>query len=216
MKDSGVEWLGEIPTNWSVRRLKFLASINDEALSEKTDPQFDMIYVDIGGVDKIQGIQERQDYLFEISPSRARRIVRDGDVIISTVRTYLRAIAPIKAPECNQIVSTGFAVIRPTSRLKSDYAAYALRATHFVENIVANSTGVSYPAVEATKVASFSLAFPELMEQERIAAFLDKETEKIDKLTSRIREAITRLREYRTALISTAVTGKINVQNGIP
>jgi type I restriction enzyme S subunit len=212
MKDSGVEWLGKIPAHWSVHRLKLLASINDEALSEKTDPQFEIVYVDIGGVDNIQGILECEEYLFETAPSRARRIVRDGDVIISTVRTYLRAITPIIAPECNLIVSTGFAVVRPTSRLNSNYGAFALRATYFVENIVANSTGVSYPAIEASKVSSFSIAFPELMEQQRIAAFLDRETAKIDALMSKIREAITSLREYRTALISAAVTGKIDVR----
>jgi len=216
MKDSGVNWLGEIPTHWSVHRLKLLASINDEALSEKTDPQFEMIYVDIGGVDKIQGILEREEYLFENAPSRARRIVRDGDVIISTVRTYLRAIAPIKSPESNLIVSTGFAVVRPISRLNSDYAAYALRATYFVENIVANSTGVSYPAIEASKVSSFSIAFPELSEQQRIVGILDEETAKIDILISKVREAITKLREYRTTLITAVVTGKANVQGGIP
>jgi type I restriction enzyme S subunit len=216
MKDSGVDWLGEIPANWDVRRLKYLASINDEALSEKTDPQFEMIYVDIGGVDKDKGIIEREEHIFETAPSRARRVVRDGDVIVSTVRTYLRAITPIRAPECNLIVSTGFAVIRPASGLDSDYAAYALRATYFVENIVANSTGVSYPAIEASKVSSFSITFPELMEQQRIAAFLDRETGQIDKLISRIREAITNLNDYRAAFMSSAVTGKIDVRSIVP
>lgn len=212
MKDSGIEWVGEIPIHWRVRRLKLLASINDEVLSEKTDPHFELIYVDIGGVDKIEGILEREEHLFEAAPSRARRIVRDGDVIISTVRTYLRAITPIRTPEHNLIVSTGFAVIRPKSKLSNDYAAYSLRATYFVENVVANSTGVSYPAIEASKVSSFSIAVPELMEQKQIAAFLDKETAKIDEFVAGIREAIAYLKEYRMALISASVTGKIDVR----
>jgi len=212
MKDSGVEWLGKIPAHWNVRRLRFLVSLNDETLSEKADPQFEMIYVDIGGVDRYQGIFERAEYLFEAAPSRARRIVRDGDVIISTVRTYLRAITRIKSPENNLIVSTGFAVIRPSSSLNSEFAAYALQATYFVESIVANSTGVSYPAIDTSKVSNFSIAFPELLEQQQIAAFLDRETAKIDALVNKIREAINSLKEYRTALISAAVTGKIDVR----
>jgi len=213
MKDSGVEWLGKISENWNVRRLRFLVSINDETLSEKTDPQFEMIYVDIGGVDRYQGIFERTEYLFNTAPSRARRIVRDGDVIISTVRTYLRAITRIKSPENNLIVSTGFAVIRPTSRLNSEFAAYALRATYFIESIVANSTGVSYPAIEASTVSGFSIPFPEFKEQERIATYLNRETAKIDTLVAKVRGAIASLKEYRTALISAAVTGKIDVRD---
>ncbi len=209
--DSRVEWLGNIPEQWCVRRLKLLASINDEALSEETDPQYEMIYVDIGGVDNIQGIFEREEYLFETAPSRARRIVKDGDVIVSTVRTYLRAIAPIRAPERNLIVSTGFAVIRPGSKLDSQYASYALRATYFVENVVANSTGVSYPAIDASKLSTFSIALPDLMEQQRIVKFLDRETAKIDALIEKKERLIDLLQEKRTALITQAVTRGLNL-----
>jgi len=162
MKDSGIEWLGQIPAQWDVLRLKYLSSINDEVLNEKTDPRFELIYVDIGGVDQYQGIVASEELVFETAPSRARRIVRDGDVIISTVRTYLRAIAPIKHPESNLIVSTGFAVIRPSSALESNFAPYALRASHFIESVVANSDGVSYPAIDTSKMSCFSVATPDL------------------------------------------------------
>lgn len=212
MKGSGVEWLGEVPAHWDVLRLKYLSSINDEVLNEKTDPRFELIYVDIGGVDQYQGIVASEELVFETAPSRARRIVRDGDVIISTVRTYLRAIAPIKHPESNLIVSTGFAVIRPSSALECNFAPYALRASHFVERIVANSVGVSYPAIDTSKMSCFPAATPDIEEQQEIASFLESEMTKIDALVAKIREAIDRLKEYRTALISAAVTGKIDVR----
>jgi len=205
-KDSGVEWLDQIPSHWNVKRLKFIASINDEVLAETTDPQYEMTYVDIGGVDQYQGIVDREKYVFETAPSRARRKVREGDVIISTVRTYLRAIAQIEAPESNLIVSTGFAVIRTSPIFSSRYAAYALRASYFIEKIVANSVGVSYPAIDASKMSSFSASFPELMEQEAIAAFLDHETAKIDALIEKKERLIELLQEKRTALITQAVT----------
>jgi len=82
-----------------------------------------MVYVDIGGVDNLGRIVEREPFTFASAPSRARRLVRDGDVIVSTVHTYLRAIAPINAPEPNLVVSTGFAVVRPTDDLTTDYTA---------------------------------------------------------------------------------------------
>ena len=205
-KNSGVEWLDQIPSHWNVKRLKYIASINDEVLAETTDPQYEMTYVDIGGVDQYQGIVNREKYVFETAPSRARRKVREGDVIISTVRTYLRAIAQIEAPESNLTVSTGFAVIRTGLIFSSRYAAYALRASYFIEKIVANSVGVSYPAIDASKMSGFSASFPELMEQEAIAAFLDRETAKIDALIEKKERLIELLQEKRTALITQAVT----------
>ena len=82
MKDSGVDWLGEIPVHWDVERLKYLATLNDESLPESTDPSFEMTYVDIGSVDAVAGITETESVVFEKAPSRARRIVRNGDDIV--------------------------------------------------------------------------------------------------------------------------------------
>ena len=204
-KDSDGEWLGEIPVPWRVERLKYLATLNDEALAESTDPNTEMVYVDIGNVDAVAGITGTEDIVFEKAPSRARRIVRRGDVIISTVRTYLRAITAIEAPEPNLIVSTGFAVIRPR-QLESSFASYALRAPHFVERVVANSVGVSYPAINASSLACFPIAYPRVAEQRAIAAFLDRETAKIDGLVAKKERLIKLLQEKRAALITRAVT----------
>jgi type I restriction enzyme S subunit len=217
MKDSGIEWLGEIPAHWEVRRLKYTASINDEALSETTDPDYEFVYVDISSVDAAKGVVATEVYRFEDAPLRARRIVRDGDTIVSTVRTYLRAIAPIRDPDDNLIVSTGFAVVRPR-KLDSGYLSYALRSPFFVETVVSRSTGVSYPAINAPEVGNIGVSIPPLDEQCAIASFLDRETARIDALTEKINQSmkinqsIETLHEYRVALISAAVTGKIDVR----
>ena len=204
-RDSGVEWLGQIPAEWDLKRLKYLATFNDEALPETTDPGFEMSYVDIGSVDAAAGLTETESLIFEKAPSRARRIVRDGDVIVSTVRTYLRAIAAIQAAEPNLIVSTGFAVIRPR-QIDSAFAAYALRAPHFIERVVANSVGVSYPAINPSRLSCFPLAFPDVEEQRHIVDFLDRETAKTDALVAKKERLIELLQEKRTALITRAVT----------
>lgn len=93
MKDSGVEWLGEVPAHWEVKPLKFVATINDEALPENTNPNFEFNYIDIGSVSATNGVTNTELLLFASAPSRARRKVRKGDIIISTVRTYLEAIS---------------------------------------------------------------------------------------------------------------------------
>jgi type I restriction enzyme, S subunit len=204
--DSGIEWLGDIPSHWGVNRLKHLASLNPESLAEDTDPGLEIVYVDIGGVDGLGRIVEREQFTFGSAPSRARRIVRDGDVIVSTVRTYLRAIAPIRNPEAGLVVSTGFAVVRPTQGLTTDYAAHALRAPYFVERVVASSTGVSFPAINESEMATYELAAPSEPEQRAIAAFLDRETARIDALVAKKERLIELLQEKRAALITRAVT----------
>lgn len=205
-KDSGVEWLGEIPEHWEVKRLKHLADLNSETLREETDPGLEMTYVDIGGVDSLGHIVEKENLTFATAPTRARRVVRNGDVIVSTVRTYLRAIAPIRNPEPGLVVSTGFAVVRPDDDLTMDYAAYALRAPYFVERVVANSKGVSFPAINESEMARFEMAVPPEPEQRAIAAFLDRETARIDALVAKKERLIELLQEKRTALITRAVT----------
>ena len=204
-KDSGFEWLGEVPVHWKVKRLKFSASINDEALPDTTDSDMYLSYVDIGSVHPIHGIISTAEMAFEDAPSRARRIVRDGDTIISTVRTYLRAVAAIRNPVPNTIVSTGFAVVRPRS-VSPSFMSYVLSEQGFIEAIMARSVGVSYPAINASEIGMLSIPLPPLSEQRSIANFLDRETEKIDTLVAKKRTLIERLKEERTALITHTVT----------
>ena len=204
-RESGVAWLGAVPEHWEVKRLKYLASINDEALPETTDPEYEFIYVDIGSVSSVEGIIKKERFCFETAPSRARRIVRAGDSIVSTVRTYLRAIATIRETNEKLIVSTGFAVIRPR-QIKSGYLAYALKEKAFIENVVSRSVGVSYPAVNANEIGDISIHLPPPSEQTAIADFLDRETGRIDELIKKKRQLIELLREKRSALISRTVT----------
>ena len=204
-KDSGVQWLGEIPAHWEVKRLKHVATWNDEVLPERMDSTLEMTYVDISSVDSVQGIVEKERLTFETAPSRARRIVRDGDIIVSTVRTYLRAIASIVQPESDMIVSTGFAVIRPRT-IGSAFAAYGIRAPYFVDSVVANSVGVSYPAINSHELVSLPVICPTDEEQEAIVAFLDREIDKIDALVDKKERLLELLHEKRTALITRAVT----------
>jgi len=216
MRDSGVEWLGEVPEHWDARQLKYLCSYNDEVLSESVGINYEIEYVDIGSVSATDGIKSSEIMLFNKAPSRARRVVRDGDVIVSTVRTYLEAIAPVDNPPNNLIVSTGFAVIRPNVFLHKGYAAYCLRANGFIKEVVAQSVGISYPAINASDLVNIKVPEPKYDEQEQIANFLDQETATVDILIDKQGQQIELMQERRTALISAAVTGKIDVRNWQP
>jgi type I restriction enzyme S subunit len=188
------------------QRLKYAATINDESLSESTDSEFDLAYIDIGNVDSQGQIHNIVNYRFEDAPSRARRIVRDGDVIISTVRTYLQAIAPVENPQYNLIVSTGFAVIRPSQVLEHRFCKYALRANRFLWEVESRSTGVSYPAINASDLADIKVYLPEVGVQRQIANYLDRETARIDQLIAEKERMLALLNEKHSALISRVVT----------
>ncbi|WP_342244712.1 restriction endonuclease subunit S [Pseudomonas sp. OTU5201] len=205
-KQTRCAWLKEIPEHWEFKRIKNVASHNDEALDERTDPDLEIEYIDISSVSLINGIEKTESMPFEKAPSRARRKVKDGDIIVSTVRTYLKAIAPICKPQENMVVSTGFAVIRPRENLFSGFAAYLLQSNGFVGDVVANSVGVSYPAINASDLVRIPAVEPPLEEQKAIARFLDFKTAQIDALIAKKKSLLDKLAEKRTALISHAVT----------
>jgi type I restriction enzyme, S subunit len=215
-KDSGVEWLGEVPEHWEVAPLKRVATCNDDVLPENTSEEDEIEYVEISDVDAVYGITGTTRYRFDAAPSRARRRVRHGDTIVSTVRTYLRAIAPVVGPPSNLIVSTGFAVVRPAAgRVHPSLLGYALRAEGFIGEVIARSVGVSYPAINASDLMRLPIPLPPTREQIPIAAFLDSETAKIDALKNEVEHAIELLHERRSSLISAAVTGKIDVRSPV-
>jgi type I restriction enzyme S subunit len=175
-------------------------------LDETTAPDTEIAYVDISSVDGVNGINAKEAMLFSAAPSRARRRVKHGDVLVSTVRTYLRAIARIREPEDNLVVSTGFAVVRPREALVPDFLGNALSASYFIEQVIARSTGVSYPAINASELVAIPVTVPPKDEQTAIAEFLDRETGKIDALVAEQRRLMELLKEKRQAVISHAVT----------
>lgn len=211
MKDSGVEWLGEIPEHWEVKKLKYVSTVNNQSLSEKYNEDFEINYIDIGSV--TTGYIEKSEKMeYSESPSRARRIIKEGDILVSTVRTYLKAIAPVTKNEHNYIASTGFAVISPVENIVSSFLKYSLLSNYFVDLVEAESVGISYPAINSSDLIQFNITFPTIKEQKHIAEYLDEKTAKIDKLVGKANKSIELLKEKRAALISAAVTGKIDVR----
>ena len=189
------------------RRLKYAASINDDVLNEETETNYELQYVDISNVDSFGKIHKAAIYIFAEAPGRARRRVRDGDVIISCVRTYLQAIAPIQSPPDNLIVSTGFAVVRPRAgKLNSAYGKYVLREPSFLAEVEVRSVGVSYPAINTSDLGDISIFLPPLLQQQAIADYLDREMSRLDALVAAKERVLRLLAEKRRVLISHAVT----------
>ena len=209
-KPSGIEWLGDVPAHWDVRWLKFWVDTNKRTLSEKTDPNFQFRYIEIGGVSEGELLNEPAAIRFGSAPSRARRIVRQGDTIVSTVRAYLKAVWFADDEADDLVCSTGFAVLTPKVDAFPKFVSYVVQSEPFTHQVMANSVGVAYPAISERKLRVLSVPVPPLPEQRAIAAYLDRKGAIARRYAHVARHIIDTLRELRQVEIHDAVTRGLN------
>ena len=190
------------------RPLWALCTMNDETLPESTPSGYSFEYVDISNVSEGHISDELETFTFREAPSRARRLGRVGDVIVSTVRTYLRAIARVEESEERRVYSTGFAVIRPdTDLVDPRYIAYMLSSNQVMEEIVATSVGVSYPAIQGSVLHRMRVPYHDLSVQRAIADFLDRETSQIDAMLGKMDLLVAALQTRARIVQTRAVFG---------
>ena len=213
MKDSGIDYIGQIPQNWEIIKLKFISLCNKYSLDEHTDKNRQINYIDIGSVTNKDGITNVQKMLFSEAPSRARRIIHTNDTIISTVRTYLKAIAYIDEKYDNYICSTGFAVITPKNNIDPKFLFYILHSENFICKVERISTGANYPAITANKLINLKCIMPSLQEQKNIIKYIENIELTINKLIENKNNLINKLEEYKKSLIALTVTGQIDVRD---
>lgn len=214
-KDSEVNWVGNIPKHWNLKKLKYLVSYNTENLSEDTDDDYSFNYIEISDVDYIEGVNLKEKITFNGSPSRARRVVKPSDVIISTVRTYLRAIGVVPDIQ-NVICSTGFCVLRDRSGLiNQDFLSYVVKSEWFVSFVISNSYGVSYPAINASELVDLKIVLPPLKEQKEIVKKITLNLKKIDDQINLEKKRVDLLKENIQSLICSVVTGKVQISENL-
>lgn len=211
LKPSGIEWLGDVPKHWKVKRVKDNVRLNICSLGSDANAELEINYLDIANVNNTGITGEIQKLKFFEAPSRARRIVQNGDVIMSTVRPYLKAIAYLENIPKNMIVSTGFAVMTTRINYNSKYLFYQTVSDWFNETINSKSVGASYPALNSDVLVATNILVPPSVEQTAIANYLDEKTAKLDQLISNLENQINQLQEIRKIEIYNAVTGKIKV-----
>lgn len=203
MKDSGIKWIGEMPFHWELKRLKFLARIEagqsppSETVSDDTNAlPFLQGNAEFGAVNPIP------KFGCETAPKRCQ----PGDILLS-VRAPVGAL---NISDQTYGIGRGLCAVQPYSDLLGQYIYYLLFTARSQLNGVA--TGSTYDAVTVGDVGSMWVILPPFPEQRAIAAFLDRETAKLGRLIAMASTAIELLKELRMALISAAVTGKIDVR----
>ena len=158
-KESGLPWLGRVPRHWEVKRLKNWVAINASTLSEDTPGDYEFEYLDIRSVGTGRLTKNLNRLRFASAPSRARRLLRPGDTIVSTVRTYLKAVLTVGSISEPLIASTGFAVLTPRADTIPRCLGYVAQSEYFTNHVASESVGIAYPAISETKLANVPITF---------------------------------------------------------
>jgi len=208
MKDSGVEWLGEIPAHWKVTHLK-------HAASHVVDCPHGSDYFVIRTADVTAGLldlsEARRVDKAEFRKRIRRLPVLSDDIVYSREgeRFGFAAMVPTGMSVC---LGQRMMQFRVRSEWLPLFLMWQLNGRFVYQQAALDTTGATSPHVNVETIRNFWLAEPPTPDQRAIADFLGLETAKIDLLIAKVRDAIDRLKELRTALISAAVTGKIDVR----
>lgn len=214
MKPSGVEWLGDVPIGWKVKKIAHAI----ESMGSGTTPKSDMSeYYENGEIPWLNtgDLNDAELYSCNKNISRAAleahstlKIYPAGSVVIAMYGATIGKLAKLRF---STTVNQACCVFFCGEILHNNFLFYWLLG--FREQIVSLATGGGQPNISQEVLRTLRLACPNLSEQTAIATFLDLETTKIDTLIAKAQQAIALQKEHRTALISAAVTGKIDVRN---
>jgi type I restriction enzyme S subunit len=214
MKNSGVEWLGEVPEHWNILALRRVVSRFVDyrgKTPEKVDRGVPLItaknikdgHIDLSQSQEFMREDEYQDWMTRGWPEI-------GDVLITTE-------APLG--EVAQVEDTFIALAQRIillkvnkSRIINDYLKYHFLSTSGQGELWTRASGSTALGIKAERFKGTLVSVPPLNEQQKITRYLDSGISRLERPSSKIRESISKLREYRTALISAAVTGKIDVR----
>ncbi|PTQ55811.1 MAG: Type I restriction-modification system, specificity subunit S [Candidatus Carbobacillus altaicus] len=207
-KDSGMEWLGQVPEHWEVRRLKVaVAHINEQTNANNPDA----LYIALEHVESWTGRLRLPsgDIQFD---SQVKRF-RAGDVLFGKLRPYL---AKVVRPEQSGVCVGEFFVLRAKSVVSPHYLEVVLRSVRAIDFVNSSTYGAKMPRADWTFVGAMLFPLPPIPEQTAIVRFLDWADWRIRRVIRARQRRIKLLEEYKQALIHQAVTGKIDVRTGRP
>ena len=197
MKDSGVEWIGEIPEGWKVCRLK-----NNVSLINVTSTSTNKI-----GLENIEsGTGKFRQTSSEFEGNGIEFV--ENDIVYGKLRPYLQKVW--KATFKGNAVGDFF-VFRVNAVTDSDFVKYVFLSDGFTKEVVGSTFGAKMPRVSSEFILTMNRAFPPLSEQQSIATYLDEKTSQIDSLIALKQEKIQELKDYKKSIIYEYVTGKKRV-----
>lgn len=209
MKDSGVEWLGEVPEHWGVYRI---ANLFGEAV-EYGEVDWPILTVSIHhGVSDREFDAEEMDRKVARSEDRSKyKCVRENDLVYNMMRAWQGGFGAVTV---NGLVSPAYVVARPKKIFSTRYVELLLRTSSAVEEMRRYSRGITDFRLRLywSEFKNIQIVLPPINEANSILEYIDRQNKRIDRLIAKATQAIDLMKERRTALISAAVTGKIDVR----
>lgn len=187
-----------------------LGEVANEPIAQSGPPaEGTFIYVDIGSVDKeSKTIGETKEMPVSDAPSRAKQLLREGDVLVSMTRPNLNAVAIVPPQLAGAICSTGFHVLR-THWMEPRFLYYLVQTSEFVEAMTSVVQGALYPAVRPADIDRFQFRLPPRAEQTRIVEKLEALLADLDAGVVELKAAQRKLAQYRQSLLKAAVEGAL-------
>ncbi|KAJ4853797.1 restriction endonuclease subunit S [Xylella fastidiosa subsp. multiplex] len=209
LKPSGIEWLGDVPVHWEVRRLKFLAS---NTTSQTTTKARDEIYLAMEHVQSWTGVARPLEGEVEFA-STVKRFVVD-DVLFGKLRPYL---AKVTRAKCNGVCVSEFLVLRSRKEfILPAYLEQMLRCKRVIDLINSSTAGAKMPRADWIFIGNVRLPVPCKDVQEAILSHIESETKDLGEAITRTEDEIKLIREYRDRLITDVVTGQVDVRGWQP
>jgi type I restriction enzyme, S subunit len=202
---------GDLPDHWIYAKL---AEITEtvEKIDPRTDPSNEITYLDIASIDNTRAeISTPKKYIGLEAPSRARQLVRSGDILFSTVRTYLKNIAVVPDNLDGAVASTGFCVVRPFQEIDTRFIFYLMLTDDFLNPLNQLQRGTSYPAVRDSDVLARVIPIAPFEEQRRIVGKIDELLSRLDAGSRSLNSAQAKLKRYRQSILKSAYRGKLTV-----
>ena len=219
MKDSGIEWIGEIPEHWDVTKHKFLLDkITDgshtsvEILNEGlpfvtvSDLDEEKEYVDVENCKRIS----KEDYDFLVRNGCKPSI---GDILFSQIGT-VGLVVPVEDND-DYVLLSSISILTPSKNVDKRWLIYFLKSLITKNQWKKSMAGGAVKRITLNHISNFFVITPPYSEQKKISMFLDEEISRLNKIIKKIQENIDLLEEYKTSLIHHAVTGKIDVRDEV-
>lgn len=197
-----------LPSSWTLCAIGDVLQPVEKTSKDEADRP--IWYVDISSIDNESNqITTPKRLSLADAPSRARQKIRSGDVLFSTVRPYLRNIAPVGQALDGEIASTGFAVLRGAKGVEPRYLFYKSISHDFISALTGEQYGVSYPAVKEDQVKAQRLELPPTEEQRRIVDRIEPLFDDINRGVKSLRDAKKAVEHYRQSVLQAAFEGRL-------
>ena len=220
MKDSGIEWLGEVPEHWEVSRIKYVAGIgngstpNRDNMDYWADGDYPWLNSSVVNQDKIT---EADQFVTRLALKECHLPIITPPVVLVGITGQGRTRGMAATLMFEATINQHVAFVKPDEfRLHIDFLRRVFDMAYQYLRTESDGTGSTKGAITCEQIARLEIPLPSLSEQITIATQLDTETAKFDTLTAEATRAIALLQERRSALISAAVTGKIDVRDLAP